>query len=259
MTMGPNPFEELAEKFRELQQGAGEHLGKLRQAAEALAANFDPKKREQKRREAAAESSSQQFGRQSSNGHSVIHRRGHVQGPKKVHPIAAVSVTEKKHTSKVIAKQQLVQDSFRGGKLNAVNSAALVVEKDEPIAEAPASAAVHAREELGRSTWTMLHMLAAQYPEQPTKQQQKDVKTLMELMTRIYPCKMCADHFKEVLKAHPVQADSGFELAQWMCQVHNVVNRSLNKPLFPCQRVDARWGALNCDEDACSLEDRSIK
>lgn len=114
------------------------------------------------------------------------------------------------------------------------------------------------KEDLGRATWTFLHTLAAQYPEKPTRQQQRDVKELMSIMTRLYPCKTCAEHFKEVLKAYPVKADSGVELAQWMCQVHNVVNRSLGKPQFPCQRVDARWGELHCDEGACDLEGRLL-
>eukprot|EP00850_Spirogloea_muscicola_P000037 SM000001S04439 [mRNA] locus=s1:258607:260410:+ [translate_table: standard] len=113
------------------------------------------------------------------------------------------------------------------------------------------------REELGVSTWTLLHTLAAQFPDRPTKQQQRDVKDLMGLMTRIYPCKQCADHFKEVLKSSPPQTGSGVELAQWMCRVHNIVNRSLDKPQFPCRQVDARWGALDCGEEgACSLEGR---
>lgn len=35
------------------------------------------------------------------------------------------------------------------------------------------------KDELGRATWTFLHVLAAQYPEQPTKTQQKDVRALV--------------------------------------------------------------------------------
>ena len=35
------------------------------------------------------------------------------------------------------------------------------------------------REELGRCTWTLLHTLAAQYAEQPTKQQQRDARELV--------------------------------------------------------------------------------
>jgi CHASE2 domain-containing sensor protein len=35
------------------------------------------------------------------------------------------------------------------------------------------------KEELGRATWTFLHTLAAQYPEKPTRSQQKDVKAMV--------------------------------------------------------------------------------
>ncbi|EOX98441.1 Erv1/Alr family protein isoform 2, partial [Theobroma cacao] len=110
------------------------------------------------------------------------------------------------------------------------------------------------REELGRATWTFLHTLAAQYPENPTRQQRKDVKELMSILSRMYPCKECADHFKEVLRANPVQAGSHDEFSQWLCHVHNVVNRSLGKLRFPCERVDARWGKLECEQRACDLE-----
>ncbi|KAF8377630.1 hypothetical protein HHK36_031012 [Tetracentron sinense] len=94
------------------------------------------------------------------------------------------------------------------------------------------------KEELGRATWTLLHTLAAQ----------------MAILSRIYPCKECADHFKEVLNSNPVQAGSHAEFSQWLCHVHNVVNRSLGKLVFPCQRVDARWGKLECEGRACDLE-----
>ncbi|CAM6090981.1 unnamed protein product [Calypogeia fissa] len=143
------------------------------------------------------------------------------------------------------------------------------------------------KEDLGRATWTFLHTLAAQFPEHPTKQQQRDAKDLMGILSRIYPCKECADHFKDVLYAHsfsvlkvsstaihfstttmhklvtqgahPVESNSGEQLAQWMCRVHNVVNRSLGKAQFPCHRVDFRWGALDCNEGACDLHGRLYK
>ncbi|KAJ8568345.1 hypothetical protein K7X08_027878 [Anisodus acutangulus] len=110
------------------------------------------------------------------------------------------------------------------------------------------------KEELGRATWTFLHTLGAQYPDKPTRQQRKDVKELMAILSRIYPCNECADHFKEVLRANPVQAGSQAEFSQWLCHVHNIVNRSLSKPKFPCDRVDARWGKLDCEQRACDLQ-----
>ncbi|KAL9371116.1 hypothetical protein Peur_036256 [Populus x canadensis] len=116
------------------------------------------------------------------------------------------------------------------------------------------SAAPVTKEELGRATWTFLHTLAAQYPEHPTRQQKKDVKELMAILSRMYPCQECADHFKEVLRVNPVQAGSHVEFSQWLCHVHNVVNRSLGKLVFPCERVDARWGKLECEQRACDLQ-----
>ncbi|KAK4401771.1 FAD-linked sulfhydryl oxidase ERV1 [Sesamum angolense] len=110
------------------------------------------------------------------------------------------------------------------------------------------------KEELGRATWTFLHTLAAQYPDKPTRQQRKDVKELMAILSRMYPCKECADHFKEVIRANPVQAGSHHEFSQWLCHVHNVVNRSLGKPVFLCERVDARWGKLECERRECDLQ-----
>ncbi|KAF5444315.1 hypothetical protein F2P56_036801 [Juglans regia] len=115
------------------------------------------------------------------------------------------------------------------------------------------SAAPVTKEELGRATWTFLHTLAAQYPDNPTRQQKKDVKELMAILSRMYPCKECADHFKEILRANPVQAGSHSEFSQWLCHAHNVVNRSLGKLAFQCERVDARWGKLECEQRACDL------
>jgi FAD-linked sulfhydryl oxidase len=56
------------------------------------------------------------------------------------------------------------------------------------------------REDLGRSTWTLLHVLAAQFPDQPTRQQRKDAFQLIDCLTRIYPCSECARHFQEIVR-----------------------------------------------------------
>ncbi|XP_057465420.1 FAD-linked sulfhydryl oxidase ERV1 isoform X6 [Actinidia eriantha] len=115
--------------------------------------------------------------------------------------------------------------------------------------------------------------IANEYPDRPTRQQRKDVKELMEILSRMYPCKECADHFKEVLRSNPVQAGSQAEFSQWLCHVHNVVNRrasrlvplgpnkhqhqlvtNLGKLVFSCERVDARWGKLDCEKRACDLQ-----
>eukprot|EP00850_Spirogloea_muscicola_P006951 SM000034S12705 [mRNA] locus=s34:324385:326676:+ [translate_table: standard] len=48
------------------------------------------------------------------------------------------------------------------------------------------------REELGVATWTLLHTLAAQFPDRPTKQQQRDVKDLPRQASVSMPPSRCS-------------------------------------------------------------------
>ncbi|OAY39272.1 FAD-linked sulfhydryl oxidase ERV1 [Manihot esculenta] len=151
------------------------------------------------------------------------------------------------------AKNPLFSISASSSKVNPSTTDADLLQPKDILIKIKSTAPV-TKEELGRATWTFLHTLAAQYPEKPTRQQKKDVKELMAILSRMYPCKECADHFKEVLRANPVLAGSQTEFSQWLCHVHNVVNRSLGKLVFPCERVDARWGKLECEQRACDLQ-----
>ncbi|KAL6751943.1 ERV/ALR sulfhydryl oxidase domain-containing protein [Haematococcus lacustris] len=132
--------------------------------------------------------------------------------------------------------------------------AGMMVVTPPPTTASPSTTALR-KAELGRATWTLLHMLAAQYPACPTRQQKRDVKQFIDSLTRIYPCGECAQHFQEVVRRDPPQVDSQAALAQWTCRVHNVVNQRLQKPVFNCNVVGARWAALDClSEDEEKLE-----
>ncbi|CAL5222532.1 g4907 [Coccomyxa viridis] len=77
---------------------------------------------------------------------------------------------------------------------------------------------------------------------------------MVSLMTRIYPCGECAEHFASIVRDHAPTTETGPQLRQWMCKAHNAVNQSLGKPQFNCQFVDARWGGVECEgETACVL------
>src|SRR4051812_41907804 len=51
-------------------------------------------------------------------------------------------------------------------------------------------------EQLGRSSWTLLHSLTATYPESPTTSQKSDMKTFLSIFSRVYPCWVCAEDFQ---------------------------------------------------------------
>eukprot|EP00041_Stephanoeca_diplocostata_P010608 m.169082 g.169082 ORF g.169082 m.169082 type:complete len:196 (+) comp18225_c0_seq2:336-923(+) len=94
---------------------------------------------------------------------------------------------------------------------------------------------------VGRAGWSVLHTMAAYYPNRPDTTTQKDMDEFVRLFARFYPCQICAHHLTAHLETNPVQSQSRHELSSWMCQMHNEVNGRLNKPLFDCSRVDERW------------------
>ncbi|KAI8323509.1 hypothetical protein GQ54DRAFT_258032 [Martensiomyces pterosporus] len=93
------------------------------------------------------------------------------------------------------------------------------------------------RAQLGRRTWYLLHVMASRYPEDPTKDETKAMESFLFLLSRLYPCGDCAHHFQQHLKKHPPQVSSRDELEQYLCKMHNTVNKVLKKPIYNCTEV----------------------
>ena len=71
-----------------------------------------------------------------------------------------------------------------------------------PLPPPPANCPLD-REELGRSTWSLLHTIAAYYPDQPTAAQQESMRQLFLSLAQFYPCEVCAEDFRESIAAIP--------------------------------------------------------
>ncbi|KAJ9646775.1 uncharacterized protein PV06_10476 [Exophiala oligosperma] len=98
-------------------------------------------------------------------------------------------------------------------------------------------------EELGRSTWTLLHSIAATYPENAPPETQSITKQFISTFSKLYPCWVCADDFRAWMAkpGNEPKVKGQEELGQWMCQAHNVVNVKLGKPEFNCNLWKQRW------------------
>lgn len=100
-------------------------------------------------------------------------------------------------------------------------------------------------EELGRSSWTLLHSISATYPEQPTPAHQAKTNTFIQLFSQLYPCWHCASDFQDWISkpendpTEPLKSQEG--LGRWMCKAHNEVNRKLGKKEFDCHFWRERW------------------
>ncbi|XP_041987874.1 FAD-linked sulfhydryl oxidase ALR [Aricia agestis] len=97
------------------------------------------------------------------------------------------------------------------------------------------------KDELGRSTWGLLHTMASYFPEKPNNCQTEDVVQFFNIFAKFYPCEPCALDFQEDIKENPPKACTRDELAKWLCDRHNTVNKKLGKPLFDCSKVHERW------------------
>lgn len=96
-------------------------------------------------------------------------------------------------------------------------------------------------EALGKSSWTLLHSITASYPIEPSNSQKSNVTQFLKLFAKLYPCWVCAEDFEAYIEKNRVRADSRQELAKWMCDAHNDVNRKLGKEVFDCQKWEERW------------------
>ena len=97
------------------------------------------------------------------------------------------------------------------------------------------------KDELGRGTWTLLHTMAAYWPEKPPPEQAEDGKSFIELLSRLYPCTDCAAHFRETLTKYPPTMGSQKEFMQWISFVHNRINKRLGKQHFHTSDHQKRW------------------
>ncbi|KAF2436185.1 hypothetical protein EJ08DRAFT_645194 [Tothia fuscella] len=96
---------------------------------------------------------------------------------------------------------------------------------------------------LGRSSWTLLHSIAATYPEKPSTQQQQDATTFISSFSRLYPCHWCATDFQSWMKGAggAPKVSSRQEFGQWLCEAQNEVNKKLGKEEFDCRKWEERW------------------
>ena len=59
------------------------------------------------------------------------------------------------------------------------------------------------REQLGRSTWDLLHTMAAYYPERPSADELLAASGFIKGLAALYPCSHCAEDFRESVRRDP--------------------------------------------------------
>jgi len=74
------------------------------------------------------------------------------------------------------------------------------------------------------------------------------LKAFINSYTEVLPCPMCRVHFAEVISLHPIPSEGDPMIYfKWSVDVHNIVNKKLDKPFVTVQEALAKWGT--CDSD----------
>jgi hypothetical protein len=86
----------------------------------------------------------------------------------------------------------------------------------------------------GKPFWNMLNTIALSYPENADIQTQTNVSSFLLSLKNILPCERCRLHYIENIKKFQIsQAVTSREnLIKWVIDIHNEVNKSLNKPVL---------------------------
>ncbi len=59
------------------------------------------------------------------------------------------------------------------------------------------------KEQLGQGGWTLIHTMAANYPEKPSTSDKRHARAFFQSLGALYPCKLCRDHFDRYIAVQP--------------------------------------------------------
>ena len=81
--------------------------------------------------------------------------------------------------------------------------------------------------------WHTMHITAISYPANPSYAVKRAAKDLFESIAHLIPCPKCREHYTKHLQKFPISPhlDRREDLFRWTINLHNEVNKSLDKPI----------------------------
>jgi FAD-linked sulfhydryl oxidase len=99
---------------------------------------------------------------------------------------------------------------------------------------------------LGKHTWAVLHSIAASYSNNPNKTDKINIEKFFNGLIYNYPSKN--NLIKNIIKENPLKNSNREELVYYICNIHNIMNKKLNKNHFRCKNAFDIWGGdCGCD------------
>jgi hypothetical protein len=102
----------------------------------------------------------------------------------------------------------------------------------------------------GPPAWKFLHSVPTNYPLNPTTQDKEQYKLFFEQLCYVLPCIDCCFNYQKELKLNNIDdaLESREKLFKWVVDLHNSVNKRLNKKEMSLEKAKAIYdGYLNND------------
>lgn len=96
-------------------------------------------------------------------------------------------------------------------------------------------------EKWGYHGWHFIHNIALGYDETFSYQKKKNYIIFFDVISDVIPCEKCSKHYKEYILKNPPNIKNKDSLFKWTVDIHNNVNKILNKDQISYDKAYNIW------------------
>ena len=99
----------------------------------------------------------------------------------------------------------------------------------------------------GPHLWFILHIITFKYPKNPTSFDKEYHRDFFTNLKNVIPCDDCKKSYAKHIQEYPItpHLDSRESLINWLVQIHNLVNVSLNKKVISTKEMINIYSNIN--------------
>lgn len=93
------------------------------------------------------------------------------------------------------------------------------------------------------SFWTFLHTITFWIT---SDKNEEDIQNFINSLIVTIPCEECRKHYTELIKSHPLPFNNNdnYKYFKWSVDIHNTVNKQLNKPQISYEEAYMIWANI---------------
>lgn len=93
----------------------------------------------------------------------------------------------------------------------------------------------------GKHGWALIHYVALGYPDNPSMIDITNYKNWYINIGNVLPCETCKKHYNNLISLNPPNTSNRDSLFKWTVDIHNNVNKKLDKPIILYQDAIDIW------------------